>query len=484
MTAAADSQPTARFARRPARGAMLGLSWWRLAACGAAIGCVLAGLLSGRGGLGLFVGVAAGSPFVAAGFIRVAGRPAVEWIPTVSSFLLRRVRGQTEYVAKMDRPRSAGTLALPGDAASLRFWLDPPSGTCMIHDPYRSTLCAILRVSHPAYVLLGPEQQSARVHAYGRLLAGLSPSGTCAGVQIVEATIPDAGRSLDAWYAVHGDPEAGWAAEQYEELLASTSAAATTHRTTITLSLDMKAASRQIKASGGGVAGAARVLRGDIEALEYSLRSADLSFGHWMREEEIAHVVRAAYDPRLGGEFTPSSPGANLTHAGPLAVSERWDRIRHDSGWSAVLWISEWPRIEAPAHFLHALVFSPAVQKAFSLVARPLPTAEALRQIRREKTDWIGDADQKQKVGQIQDLSDVQEYEDLEARERALIAGHADVAFTGLLTVTARSEEELDAATRQVERAASQAGCETRVLYGQQSQAFVAALPLGRSTLP
>ena len=69
------------------------------------------------------------------------------------------------------------------------------------------------------------------------------------------------------------------------------------------------------------------------------------------------------------------------------------------------------------------------------------------------------------------------------ARERALISGHADVDFTGLLVVTAETEDELEAAARQVERAASQAGCETRVLWGRQSQGFNAALPLGRSTL-
>jgi len=475
--------PTARFARRPSRGVMLGLSWPRLVACGIGIGCVVVGLLSGLGGLGLLVGLVAAAPLAAAAFVRVAGRPVVEWAAEVGLFALRRLRGQTEYVARVDRPRPAGTLALPGDAASLRFYQDPASGTCMVHDPYRATLSAVLRVSHPAYVLLGPDQQSARVHAYGRLLAALAPSGTCAGVQVTETTIPDSGRSLHAWYAEHGNPRSTWAAEQYAELLEATSAAATTHRSTITLSLDMKAAARQIKAAGGGMAGAARALRADMESLEYSLRASELSFGAWMGEAQIAQIVRAAYDPALGGEFGPTSPGANLAHAGPLAVSERWDRMRHDSAVSAVLWISEWPRIDVAAHFLHALVFTPGVRKTFVLHARPLATADALRQIRREKTDWIADARQKQKVGQIQDLSDAQEYADVEARERALIAGHADVAFTGLLAVTALSDEELDAATRQVERAASQAGCETRVLYGRQAQGFVAALPLGRSTL-
>ena len=66
-------------------------------------------------------------------------------------------------------------------------------------------------------------------------------------------------------------------------------------------------------------------------------------------------------------------------------------------------------------------------------------------------------------------------------RERALIAGHADIRFTGLLTVTAPTREELEGAVAEVSRAAIQCGCETRRLCGQQGRAFTAAaLPLAR----
>jgi hypothetical protein len=54
--------------------------------------------------------------------------------------------------------------------------------------------------------------------------------------------------------------------------------------------------------------------------------------------------------------------------------------------------------------------------------------------------------------------------------------------FSGFLSVTAASRDELSAAVAQIEQAASQASCETRVLYGRQAQGFVvAALPLARS---
>ena len=183
----------------------------------------------------------------------------------------------------------------------------------MIHDPHRQTLTAVLHVTHPAYVLLGPGAQQARVNAWGRVLAGLAQSGTCSSIQVLEATIPDSGRGIGEWYEAHGAHRGGWAEEQYAELLSANSTGASTHRTTISYSLDMRAAGGAIKASGGGLVGAAKVLRADLVALEFGLRSAELHFGNWMGEAEIAHAVRSAYDPALGGDFQPSSGGANLS---------------------------------------------------------------------------------------------------------------------------------------------------------------------------
>jgi hypothetical protein len=171
----------------------------------------------------------------------------------------------------------------------------------------------------------------------------------------------------------------------------------------------------------------------------------------------------------------------DLAAAGPVAVAERWDHLRHDSGYSAVLWISEWPRIQVPAHFLHALVFTPGVRKTISITATPLSTAAAMRDIRKAKVEYLTDAAQKNRIGAIADLADAAELNDVMDREQALISGHADLRFTGLIAVTAPTKDELDAAVSQIGRAATQTGCETRLLAGRQARAFTAAaLPLAR----
>jgi hypothetical protein len=126
-------------------------------------------------------------------------------------------------------------------------------------------------------------------------------------------------------------------------------------------------------------------------------------------------------------------------------------------------------------------MFQQGVRKTISITATPLTTAQAMRDIRKAKVEYMTDSAQKARLGTIADQSDAQELSDVMDRERALIAGHADLRFTGLIAVTAATKEELDSALSQVQRAATQCGCETRLWCGRQARAFTAAaLPLAR----
>ena len=470
-----------RFERRSNRGLILGFSAPRVIVLGMAVSLAVAGLIIDNG-TGLVLSAVLWAPLAGTAFIRVGGRPAIEWAGTALGYGTRKTAGQDQYRANHPlRPRPAGTLALPGDAAALRLHLDEASGAAMIHDPHRQTLTAVVAVSHPAFVLLDTEDRTSRVGRWGRVYASLAQTGTCAAIQVLEAAVPDPATGQTEWYQARGTHDGGWADQQYRSLLDQVRLAAGTHRTTVSLSLDMRAAARAIKAAGRGVTGAAEVLRGDMASLTDSLRQAGLGVGGWMSEAELAAVIRSAYDPASALD-SRCDPGANLSHAGPMAMSEHWDRLRHDSGWSTVLWISEWPRIDVAADFLHSIVFAPGVRRTLSIIARPLATDVALRQIRKEKTGAVADMHHKQKVGQITDLSDTQEYDDLLERERSVVAGHTDVEFAGLITVTAADPETLEAARAQITRAAAQAACEVRPLYGHQAQGFVcSALPLARS---
>jgi hypothetical protein len=474
------SSVSARFPKRSARGLLLGFSAPRVAAIALAAAVAVTALATANM-VGLLVSAIMWAPLAATAFVRVGGRPPAEWAATAVHYGGRRLSGQTEYRSRLPvRSRPAGTLALPGDAASLRFHCDIDSGAVMVHDPHRHTLAAVMSVSHPAFVLLDRDDQAQRVSRWGRLYAGLAQTMNPASFQVLEAVVPDPGDGLVDWYRAHQAADAGWADRQYTGLLDQARLGSSTHRTTISVALDLKAAGRTVKAAGGGIPGAAAVLRQDMASLADALRQTGLTVGSWLTEAELAAIIRSAYDPAT--VLDPRrDPGANLSHAGPIAISETWDRLRHNSAWSAVLWISEWPRIDVPPDFLHPLLFALGVRRTLSITARPLPADAALRQIRKEKTGVLADQAQKARIGQVADLSDAREYQDLLDRERSVITGHTDVEFTGLVTVTAPSLPALEAAQAAIIRAAGTAACELQPLHGRQTQAFIiAALPLAR----
>ena len=483
MTDVAPAIPAnlVRFGRRSSRGLLLGFSAARVACIAAAAAVFIPSMLI-AGILGTAATATVWVALLAAAFVPWAGRPIIETAPTAAHFMARRAQGQSTYAVRPGKPRPAGTLALPGDAAALRWLSDSGTGAVMVHDPHEQTLTAVAHVSHPAYVLLSPDEQSRRVQGWGRALAGLAASGTCARVQVLESAQPDSGRGMSDWWSEHRSSDAGpWAVQQYDELMETKAPAASTHRTLIALSLDLKRAGKAIRDAGRGMTGSAAVLAQDMAAFESGLRAAELKLVSWLDSSELAGIVRSAYDPHGWAQLDGTGMGQDLATAGPVAVEEHWDHLRHDSGFSAVLWVSEWPRIDVPPHFLHAIEFAPGVRKTISITATPLSTAAAMRDIRKAKVEYVTDAAQKARIGAITDLADAQELADVMTREQALISGHADLRFTGLIAVTAPTKDELDAAVSLLQRAATQSGCETRLLLGQQARAFTAAaLPLAR----
>ncbi|WP_137843356.1 SCO6880 family protein [Microbacterium sp. 2FI] len=464
-----------QFSRLSRRAILLGLSLPQLIALSIGLLTLVVSLYTSGA-----TGVAWSSPLwattVAIAMIPLGGRKVVEWLPVVSRWAWRAWTGQLQFRRRILRPRPVGTLALPGDSASLREWQDPESGAVMVHDPHDQTLTAIVAVSHPAFVLLDPTEQQRRVSGWGRALASTCRSGRIARVQVSERTLPDSGVGLSEWWEHHGSDDSSWAAMTYRDLIDRAGPASERHSTTISISLDLKASSRQIRTSGRGMRGAALVLRQEMVALTTALRAADLTVTGWLRADELAVILRTAYDPPVTADLErQTTVGRSLASAGPVAVAETWDKIRTDSAFHAVLWISDWPRSHVFPGFLTPLVLSTGILRTISLHYLPVRSDQAARDLRRKKTELLSDAHQRSRIGQIEDATATAEYGDVLQQERDLTSGHGVLRAVGLISVSSASAEELDAAVATIEQAAIQASCETRRLVGQQSQAFTAA---------
>src|SRR4051794_21664918 len=118
---ASDSELTpVKFSRLSHRGVLLGLSGLQLVVASTGAFALVVGLYLGIILLALpVIGLCA-----ALAFASVGGRRLIEWGPIAVRWLWRAAGGQLVYRRRIVRPRPAGTLALPGDAASLRQWAD------------------------------------------------------------------------------------------------------------------------------------------------------------------------------------------------------------------------------------------------------------------------------------------------------------------------------------------------------------------------
>lgn len=469
-----------KFSRLSKHGILLGLTASQLIALGIAIAAFVTGLYLG-GPWTLYTGVV-WLPALLVAVIPIGGRSIVGWLPVALAWVWRSLTGQTRYRRRITTPRPAGTLALPGDAAAVRQYVDPETGAVMVHDPHAQTLTVLREITHPSFILLDPGEQERRVQAWGRVLATCCRSGRIARLQVLERTIPDSGTGLAQWWASEGVDDGSWVAATYQELIRRAGPAGERHVSTLSLSLDMKAAARQIRTAGRGLRGAAAVLRQEMATITAALRAADLDASAWYRPGQLAIMLRTAYDPQVAAALDRAGDlGGDLAAAGPVAVEETWDRLRSDSAWHAVLWVSEWPRSMVYPGFLSPLILASGIRRAFTLLYDPMRSDQAARDVRKRKTEHISDAAQRRRIGQIEDAEQSAELQDVLQQEAELISGHGILRFTGLIAVSAPAPDELDAAVSAIEQAAVQASCETRRLVGQQAAAFAAAaLPLCR----
>ncbi|MFE9308120.1 SCO6880 family protein [Streptomyces sp. NPDC006706] len=481
---------TVKFPHRSRRGILLGLSLPQLVLVSCALSLLLVTVVS-TGLLGAVALAPVWAAVAALVAIRRHGRSLIDWAPIVTRYAIRRHAEHTLWLARpVTRPRRDGSLHLPGTAASLKVVTpgDSANGAAAVHDPHRQTLTAVARVTSRAFALLDPTTQNANVNGWGRALAGIARTGHVATVQVLERTVPDSGDTLSRNWAQHGRPEALVAGQIYSELVASAGPAAAPHETYLAISLDLKAAKRLISQAGGGLPGAFTVMGQTTSSIAQAARNAGLMVTGWLSAREIAAVIRTAYDPKaLAALQQWSDTGraeADPAAAGPVVQFEEYDRLATDTARHTTYWVENWPRTESHAGFLHGLMFTAGVRRSLSLIYVPQGLESALRDVQRRKAAIIADANERARRGQVDSEEDSVEYADVKARERQLIAGHADVALTGLVTVTAETDALLDAACAQIETAAVTAGVDLRRLNYQQPDAFtLGALPLARTAL-
>ncbi len=384
--------------------------------------------------------------------VPVAGRTGDEWLPVVVCWGTRR--------AGMRGPARLG--ALRGMRLLRAGWQDMG----VVHDRAARTLTAAVSLRGRSFALLGADEQDRRVGAWASLLASLAREGSPVHrMQWVAASFPDDGQGLRSYLATDAAPDAAsTCTASYDALLTDMDSHTCGHDVVLAVQV------RQNRSVEVGCAALAR----EMASLVRLLADADVQVESVLSADDLARQLLRTYEPH--GAAAGSPPAQDHW---PMAMEERWSDVRVDGMVHATFWVAEWPRVEVRSDFL-APVLLGAARSTFAVVMEPLGPDAAVRKVEASRTADLADAELRRRGGFVSTARHARESEVLARREAELAEGHASFRYSGFVTVSAPSEEELVAACDVVQHAAGQSRLALRRLYGDQASAYTCTLPLCR----
>jgi hypothetical protein len=350
----------------------------------------------------------------------------------------------------------------------------------VVHDERARTYTAVMQLLGHSFALLSGDEKERRVASWASVLSSLARERPVVHrVQWVASTVPDDGAAVAGYLATRGVlAEDAPAHRSYADLLRS--AGAETCRHDVHLAVQLRAAgaaARAMRSLGGGDRAACTLLAREVAMLRRQLEAADVPVEQVLDERALAALVRRATDEGDGAGHV--CPPCGVGWPWPLVTEAGWSSLRADGTWHATYWVAEWPRVDVGPEFLGPLLLG-SVRRTVAVVMEPLSPSRAVRQAERARTADIADAELRRRGGFLATARRSREADVAVRREEELADGHASVRFSGYVSVSAPSLEQLTEACDSTEQAASQCRLELRRLYGNQEQAFICTLPLGR----
>jgi len=435
---------------------------------------------------------------VAVAFIPVGTRTPEQWAPVALGWIGRRLSRQDRHFS--DAPLRGHSPSGEPPAPSLPPFLRGLSIISaplsqgggaeigVIKDERASTYSAVLTVRGQSFALLDMSEKARILDGWGAVLASLAREGALVSrVQWIERTFPEGGDAMGTYLREAVSlPVASAPVSSYLELVENAGPATQHHETLIVLQLDAKRAWRQIKQAGGRDLGAATVLAREIAFLASQLARVGVLVDGVLTPRLLAKAIRVAFDPQSRPGLArravddSSLAGVHPNNAWPLATVATWTDFQTDSCATATYWIREWPRVDVGPDFLAPFMLQTRAPRAISLVMEPVAPLRAAREVQAARVEDISTEEQRGRMGFILTARRKREQEGVLRREQELADGHGDYRFSGYVTVSASTPEELYIACGEVEQQAHQSHLELERMQGLQDLGFTFTLPLGR----
>lgn len=358
----------------------------------------------------------------------------------------------------------------------------------VVKDEKAMLYTGVLAVRGDAFALLDAGEKARRLQSWADVLGSMARASSFVHrVQWIERAVPDDGDAFNRYLAeAKVQEDDAPTVRSYIDLLQEFGPISQQHETFIAVQISAAACGRIIKKAGGGDKGACLVLMREIRQLMEGLYGADIHVDGALSPRLLSGVIRNAIDPHgrrdlvRRGRQDPSRAGASSNSAWPMATQTAWDHYRTERAYHAVYWISEWPRLEVGPDFMAPLMVRTQRIRTVSMIMQPVDPAKAQREVESAHTAYVSDEELRGRAGYMPSERRRRELEGVLRREQELADGFAEYRFSGYVSVTGATLEELEEACSEIEQSASQAHLELRRLYGEQDYAFTCVLPLCR----
>lgn len=431
---------------------------------------------------------------VIVGFIPFGGRTPEQWSPVAATYLYRRFQKEHHFVSSAPltgHTRTAGPDAdLPTALKGVSILAAPVVGGDLgvLKDALTGAYSSVLSVRGRSFALLDNDAKQRLLGQWADVLSGLAREGSpVRRIQWVERTVPDPGDGIGQYLRdAIALPHTSAAVRSYLQLVEDAGPATQHHEVFVVIQIDQARARRMIKQSGGGDQGACAVLARETFALAQRLQGAELDVVGMLTPRLLAQTMRVSFDPAsrtaiaIRNITDRTNAGLDADQAWPMAADTTWTHFRTDSSYHVTYWIAEWPRTDVGPDFMAPLLMQAWVNRTVSVTMEPVPPLKAQREVEYARTSDVAEATLRQKHGFLTTMRRQREQESVMRREQELADGHADIRFSGYITVSGANPEELEIACSEMEQLAGQSRLVLRRLYGEQDLGFTFTLPLAR----
>ncbi|MGW7095497.1 SCO6880 family protein [Streptomyces sp. NPDC054874] len=409
------------------------------------------------------------------------GMPALSYYRAVVAWKLAARSETTSYRAVLLPHPYA--LDLPGVAASSTLIKahDPTTGrdVGVVHN--RTTGCmTVSTLLAPGGSLMAPTGTvRGNLRTWASVLDAMSTEDQILGASVTIQITPGAGEALGDDIKARRDPHAPALARSVVNELVRTAPHATASVSPwMSVTVDPSATATASLDLGEQVAETLRV----VDSLDLSGTGTGII--RRATDVDLRRLVRAAYDPDSFHARDEEIRELSWGECGPQAADDHFEEYAHDGAISVSWVLRAMPNRPIPYSTLLPLVSPGRFQRRVTLAYRVLDPREGERVLEREINSAANRATATAQVKGRARWSQKADYAKAEKAAAQAAGGAQVVDWTLMVTVTARSAEELPAARQEVERAIKATrSIRMRPAYGAEAAVFAAGLPVGYNPL-